>query len=107
MVICEEIYLFSKEFPKEELYWLTNQIRRAWVSICSNIAEWNAKSSNKHFVVYLENALGSAFEVQTQYLIAIRLNYWKNDLYQWLEEKIIEVIQLLSWLIRKYKYQNT
>lgn len=100
MNICKRIYILSKHFPKEELYWLTNQIRRAAVSICSNIVEWNAKSSDKHFRVFLENALGSSLEIHTQYLIALELEYCNLKHDKGFENDLIEVTMILRWMIR-------
>ena len=71
----ESIYRVIKAFPKEETYALSNQIQRAVVSIPSNIAEGASRNSNKEFVQFLYIALGSASEVETQLIIARRLNF--------------------------------
>lgn len=68
-----EIYKLTQTFPKEELYGLTSQIRRAAVSIPSNIAEGNERNSHKEFNQFLHIALGSAAELDTQLLIAKEL----------------------------------
>ena len=79
MDLAEKIYTLSNEFPKEEMYGLKNQIRRASVSIPSNIAEGSAKSSDRHFKIFLENSLGSAYECETQIEIAKRIKYLSNE----------------------------
>ena len=69
MEIVKEVYSLSSNLPNHEKYGLVSQITRAAVSIPSNIAEGCAKSSEKEFKLYLERALGSAFELETQILI--------------------------------------
>ena len=69
-----ESYRLTKDFPNEEKFGLTSQMRRASVSIPSNIAEGCSRSSDKDFIRYLEIALGSAFELETQTLIANQLD---------------------------------
>lgn len=69
------VYKTSENFPAEERYGLTSQIRRAAVSIPANIAEGAARSTNKEFLYFLSNAQGSSSELQTELLIARRLNY--------------------------------
>jgi four helix bundle protein len=73
--LVEIIYQVTKTFPKEELYGLTNQLRRAGVSIPSNIAEGHARSSTQEFHSFLSIARGSLGEVETQIIIAQRLGY--------------------------------
>jgi len=73
MDLAEEVYLLSKLFPKEELYSLTNQIRRAIVSVPSNIAEGNARNSANEHRQFLSIAKSSLVKVETQILLAVRL----------------------------------
>jgi four helix bundle protein len=75
MDLVEMVYQVTKEFPKEELYGLSNQLRRAVVSVPSNIAEGQARSSTAEFRNFLSIARGSLAEIETQLLIAERLNY--------------------------------
>jgi four helix bundle protein len=73
-----EIYNLTKSFPKEELYGITNQIRRSAVSIPSNIAEGCARQSSKETIQFLHIALGSAAELETQLIISNELKYSKD-----------------------------
>nr|WP_233120890.1 four helix bundle protein [Chlorobium sp. KB01] len=73
--MVEWVYQATKAFPKEELYGLTNQVRRAAVSIPSNIAEGQARQSTAEFKNFLSIAQGSRAEVETQIMIAQRLGY--------------------------------
>lgn len=65
-----EIYKLTKNFPKEELFGLTSQMRRATVSISSNIAEGCGRGSNKEYANFIQIALGSAYEIDYQLLLA-------------------------------------
>jgi four helix bundle protein len=75
MDLVEDVYRLTKAFPKEELYGLTNQLRRAAVSIPSNIAEGQTRAHVKEYLQFLSTAQGSLAEVQTQIEIAGRLQY--------------------------------
>ncbi|MBF0598177.1 four helix bundle protein [Faecalibacter rhinopitheci] len=74
-----KIYAELKSFPKEEIYSLTSQIKRSLISIPSNIAEGAGRGSKKEFNRFLSIALASSFELETQLIIALRLNYLRND----------------------------
>jgi len=76
--LVEEVYKATAEFPKEEIYGLTNQMRRASVSIPSNISEGAARSSKKEFIKFLYVALGSLAELETQTIISEKLGYLKE-----------------------------
>lgn len=69
MEICKDVYTFCTNLPGNEKYGLVSQIQRAAVSIPSNIAEGSSRSSNKDFARFLDIALGSSYEVQTQLMI--------------------------------------
>jgi len=75
MDLVETIYQTTRTFPREEIYGLTSQIRRAAVSIPSNIAEGNGRNTTRDYVHFLGMAYGSVKEVETQVLIAERLEY--------------------------------
>ena len=76
---CKMIYAYIKDFPDSEKFGLINQLQRAAVSIASNIAEGSSRTSQKDFIRFLEIALGSSFEVETQIIIALKLNYLKEE----------------------------
>lgn len=75
MDLAVEIYAVTKNFPKEEAYSLTSQIRRCAVSIPSNVAEGAARNSKKEFIRFLYVALGSAAELATQITLSQRIGY--------------------------------
>ena len=75
MELATDIYDYTANFPKEEKYGLAGQIQRAAVSISSNIAEGASRKSEVEFIHFLEIALGSAFELETQLIIANRVGY--------------------------------
>ena len=75
MDLVDDIFEVTSQFPKSEVYGLTNQIRRSAISVPSNIAEGCGMATDKSFVNYLHNALGSAKEVKCQLMIAARLGF--------------------------------
>jgi four helix bundle protein len=79
--IADIVYALCDGFPKYELFALGDQLRRAAVSIASNIAEGASRTSTAEFAHYLEVAIGSAFEVETQLLIARRRDYLTEEVY--------------------------
>ncbi|NBL63920.1 four helix bundle protein [Flavobacterium sp. NST-5] len=93
---CSEIYNTTADFPSEEKFGLTNQLRRASVSIPSNIAEGSARNSQKDFARFLEIAIGSAYEIETQLLIASDLGFLNIDDLNRLINKIEEIIKMTS-----------
>jgi four helix bundle protein len=79
MDLVELVYVLTRAFPREEMYGLTGQLRRAAVSIPSNIAEGQGRTSSREFLNFLSIAHGSLREVETQLLIAQRINYLQPD----------------------------
>ena len=86
-----EIYRITSVFPKEELYGLTSQIRRASLSIPTNISEGCGRSSDKEFNQFLNIALGSALETEYLLMLSKDLDYIQTDVFLNLESKINEI----------------
>ena len=99
--LVKVIYDLTKTFPKEELYGLTSQIRRAAVSVPSNIAEGFARYHNKEYKQFLYTSLGSCAELSTQLIIAERLNYLDNEKADILFGEIEEISKMTMALIKK------
>lgn len=103
MELVKDVYEITKNFPKEEIYGLTSQIRRAAVSIPSNIAEGQGRDSTKEFLHHLSIAYGSLMETETQILIAENLNYLNAEKSNLILEKSAETGRLINGLIRSLK----
>ncbi|WP_423147582.1 four helix bundle protein [Rubrolithibacter danxiaensis] len=101
------IYMESKFFPKEELYSLTNQLRRAIASIPANIAEGCGKNTASDFANFLNIALGSANESEYFILLAKDLDYLSLEKYQLLNDQINEIKAMLISLINKVRTPKT
>jgi len=89
------LYLTTNKFPNSEIYGLTSQIRRCSVSISSNIAEGSSRKSNKDFQRFLEISLGSAFELETQIIIAKEIEFINEII-------LVELIELITKIQKKY-----
>jgi four helix bundle protein len=100
-----EIYEITKKFPKEEMFGLTNQIRRAVVSISSNIAEGFSRKSIKEKQQFLHQALGSLTEVDNQILIARDVGYIAPQEFDKIDPIIVEVGKLINSVL-KYLFTN-
>lgn len=94
------IYEITKAFPKEELYGLTSQIRRAAVSVPSNIAEGQGRKSTAEFRHFLSIARGSLAEVETQLIIAVRLNYLGKSQFQEIMDIHEEVSKMVFAILK-------
>ncbi len=94
-----EIYRVTEPFPRKEQYCLTDQIRRAAVSIPSNIAEGHIKRSDKVLANHLDIALGSAAELDTQLEIALEVGYLETQIYQALAAELQEITKMLFGLL--------
>jgi len=100
MDLVEGVYRVTRSFPKEELYALTNQIGRAAVSIPSNIAEGQGRGGNKEFHQFLRVSYGSLREVETQLLIAERMQYLNAEQVNSLLDLAGEVGRLMQGLMK-------
>ena len=99
--LAEKIYVQTSSYPKEERYGLTSQMRRAAVSIPSNIAEGQGRrSSDQEFVRFLQVALGSLCELETHLELSVRLKLLSTDRAAQLRPNVDEVGRLLNGLIR-------
>src|SRR5258708_7963254 len=96
-----EVYSASKEFPREEQFGLINQIRRAVVSITSNIAEGFSRNSYKEKVQFYSISLGSLTEVQNQILIARDLKYIDQKRFNAIANQTVLVSKIINGLIKK------
>lgn len=103
MHFVREVYEATRVFPKEELYGLTNQLRRAAVSLPSNIAEGQARFSPKEFCHFLRHARGSLVEIETQILIAQDLRYLSAARGSALLKEAAELGRILNGLIASVK----
>jgi four helix bundle protein len=96
MKLVAEVYAATSSFPKEEMFGLTNQLRRASVSVASNIAEGQGRLSTGEFVQFLGMARGSALEVQTQLEVAKMLKFGKSNELENAESLATEVVRILN-----------
>lgn len=103
MDLVTDVYRVTDRFPKREVYSLTDQFRRAAVSVPSNIAEGQSHYSKAEFCHFHRHSSGSLAEAETQLLIAERLEYTGHDQAQMPLQQIIEVAKLLNGLIHSLK----
>ena len=107
MILCDEIYRVSKSYPKDELFGLVSQMRRAAVSIPSNIAEGYGRSTNAEVIHFLYNSLGSSNELDTQILISKSQNYLTDEDFTKIDNLNGDVNKMLHSLIYKRSQVNT
>jgi len=103
MDLVTTTYKQTASFPEKEIYCLTTQIRRAAISIPSNIAEGAARNTRREFVNFLHIAQGSLSELDTQMEIAKRLEYLKENDWKSLGETAIRIDKMLSGLIKQVR----
>lgn len=99
MGLCEQVYAISKHFPPDERFGLTVQIRRASVSIPSNIAEGYGRRSKQDYLRFLNIALGSLCEVETQLILSVKLGFANSDTVGPCLDLVREVDRVLCGLI--------
>jgi len=95
-----DIYKVSQSFPKDELFGLTSQIRRAVSSVARNIAEGSGRNSSKDFAHFLQIAIGSASEVEYELLLAHDLKYINSEEYERLTKEVVAIRKMII------KYQS-
>lgn len=93
------IYQITEGFPKSELYSLTSQIRRCCVSIPSNIAEGQRRGHKAEYIQFLRIAFGSGAELETQILIALKIDYLDERQFNQINELLQEIMKMLNKLI--------
>jgi len=104
---CPKIYKLIETFPDSEKFGLISQLKRAVISIPSNIAEGSAKSSDKHFIIFLESALGSCYEIETQLLVSLELNFISEFNYNYLNNEISSIIKMIIKFIKYLQNKNS
>jgi len=104
--IVLSVYKITRTFPREELYGLASQLRRASSSIAANIAEGCGRDGDREFARFLGIALGSASETEYHLLLAHDLEYIDIDIHQALNNQVITVKRMLTRLIQKLTADN-
>ena len=106
MPLVTKVYKTTSTFPEHEKYALSSQLRRSVVSIPSNIAEGYGRKSTDDYLRFLNIAVGSLYEMQTQIEIALNLEYVKKDWFDILYEDSREIERMLASMIRKIGQPN-
>jgi len=106
MKLVELIYMKTKDFPKEEMYGISSQIKRAAISIPANIAEGYKRKSRKEYLQFLSIAAGSIAELETHILIAQRIGFLAKDTTEQLEIQLYSTERLLSALQKSLSTQT-
>jgi four helix bundle protein len=101
-----EIYKTTASFPREELYGITSQLRRASASIAANIAEGFGRGGNIELARFLQMGMGSAYEVEYHALLAKDLGFMRTETYDRLQIQIVEVKRMLAALLSKVRAER-
>ncbi|MFZ0800291.1 MAG: four helix bundle protein [Terriglobales bacterium] len=104
--LTHDVYAASKLFPRDEIFGLTSQMRRASASIGMNIAEGCCRKGDAEMVRFLQIAMGSASELEYKFPLAHALEYLRDPAYEHLTTQKVEVKKMLSSLTRKVKVIN-
>lgn len=102
-LLVNDIYIIIKKFPKDEMYGLTNQMRRCAISIPSNIAEGCGRRTAADSIHFLHVSRGSLYELETQLYLALDQNYIKTNEHKELLNQITSCKKLLNGFINYYK----
>ena len=105
-IFCVEIYCITTTFPSDEKFCITSQLRRASVAIASNIAEGSSRSCNTDFSRFLEMAIGSCYEIETQLLISSDLGFINAKDLDSLTVKLEEIVKMTSKFRSSLKIQE-
>jgi four helix bundle protein len=97
--LAVQTYKATADFPRCETYGITSQIRRATVSVASNIAEGQGRLTSGEFRHFLGHARGSLLEAETQLAIALELGFWQQNAYDTLDQESYQVLGLLDRLL--------
>jgi len=101
--LVKKIYEISRNFPEEERFVLTPQIRRSAISISSNIAEGYGRRSSKDYIRFLQISIGSLYELSTQIEIVSSLEYLSDNILVEIQTDLIEIEKMLNSLITKIR----
>jgi four helix bundle protein len=104
--LAKDVYAITSEYPREESFGLVSQMRRAAVSVASNIAEGAARNGDKEFVRFLYVALGSASELDTHIEVSRVVLLCEPSHLKKLQDKVAKVAMLLSGLIRSVRHRS-
>ena len=97
--LCVEIYRITEKWPKSELYGLISQVRRCCISIPSNIAEGQRRGHRQEYIQFLRVAYGSGAELETQLLVALRIGFLSQTVYDELSSLLEEIMKMLNKLL--------
>jgi len=106
VALVTRVYKLTENFPKSEMWGLTNQIRRAAVSVPSNLAEGSGRMFPKELVQFLHIALGSLAELETQFIIAQNLGFINENEYMSIVQEIQELLRMITAMSNKISQQQ-
>lgn len=104
--LVSEIYILTKKFPKEEIFGISNQMRRAVISIPSNIAEGYGRGSPNEYKQFFSIAFGSALELETQLLISKKLKLTQSGYFVKCEQLLNEVLRMLNFMLHNMRFRT-